>query len=300
MALKELYEKYFIPANLDTLTYENMPKQLSDKTSDGDRKRATIDDFEVIKIIEEHNWSKIMSASSKRDNKLKVCLKCVKNSPIAGKFFVQEIIILNSVQNKRIITIYDAFFSDGTIYMVMELAEKLCIYRKIPDKCGFPEDYVAKLTIEIVKALQHCHNKGIVHADIKPENIVIFRDGKIKLIDFGHSYRGETRTQFGTVGYFAPEIVMKNICGKMVDIWALGVTIFRLASDTEPFENEDEDDDDYFITKLNIKYIRYEIPAKFSPELASLLKSIFVMDPNSRIKLHEILSHPWITKFAQN
>ncbi len=108
----------------------------------------------------------------------------------------------------------------------------------------FGEEYASFLTRQIVSALEHIHRKGIIHRDIKLENLILHQNGQIvKIADFGLSTfipeDGKARTNCGSKSYKAPEIVAERAYSFEVDIWSLGVTLFSMVTACGPFHSED-------------------------------------------------------------
>ena len=150
---------------------------------------------------------------------------------------------------------------------------------------------------EVVLAFEFLHSQGIVYRDLKPENMVINRDGHIRIIDFGFAKvladQGITYTLCGTPDYLAPEILRQQGYGMGVDWWALGVLIYEMLTGTPPFYDSNH-------LKLYDK-IRFSDPS-FPPGLddtaKDLISRLLYKDPFRRLGcghqgVNEIKSHPW-------
>lgn len=147
----------------------------------------------------------------------------------------------------------------------------------------------------LTKAIAYCHSKDIVHRDIKLENILVNREYKPILIDFGFSRQLPKETHIlydfcGTPNYIAPEVIQREgYYGKPADIWALGVVIHKMITGTFPYKNLTEKN-----TNLKAMKTELKLPPEVSPELNSLLNQILSYDFRRRPTAEEILSSEWL------
>lgn len=142
--------------------------------------------------------------------------------------------------------------------------------------------------------LRYCHSRGILHRDIKLDNILLTSEGDIKICDFGVSKLvkpGEIMTeQCGTPAYIAPEIFEnKGYEGYASDVWSAGVVLYAMLYGTVPFKASN-------MSELQKQIIKVQTTFKdeISSEAISLLKSILERDPSKRLSIPEILRHPWM------
>ena len=150
-------------------------------------------------------------------------------------------------------------------------------------------------------AVEYLHQHKVIHRDIKLGNILLTKDMRLKISDFGlsaklSSYDERRRTVCGTPNYMAPELLINNAEGHSfeVDIWAIGVVIYTLVFGRPPFETEEVQ-----TTYQRIKLGLYTFPADKdfgSDELRDLLKQIFTVDPDKRLSISQIRKHPWFFK----
>eukprot|EP00826_Nyctotherus_ovalis_P063233 TRINITY_DN9255_c0_g1_i13.p1 TRINITY_DN9255_c0_g1~~TRINITY_DN9255_c0_g1_i13.p1 ORF type:complete len:412 (-),score=67.04 TRINITY_DN9255_c0_g1_i13:59-1294(-) len=145
----------------------------------------------------------------------------------------QEILIMRKLKHQGIVKLYDCFQSADELYVVMELIEGQTLRKYLslmPDK-KLSEEKAISILKEIAVALNYCHLNEVLHRDIKLDNILMDKKGKIKLIDFGFSViekgNGKLTTHCGSLSYMSPELVNKEeYFGKPADMWALGVVFY--------------------------------------------------------------------------
>lgn len=182
------------------------------------------------------------------------------------------------------------FISGGELYKVVKK-------RTILDEAT-TKFYITQIVVGIGKL----HERGIIHRDLKLENLLLDKNGYIKIIDFGLAKMlqedEETKTYCGTLEYFAPEMIKRTGHDKAVDWWAIGVLIFEMVFGVTPFYNRNRN---VLISK--IKHSRIVFPNKqtynlnYSNELVSIILKLLDKDKDRRLgstnDAEEILAHPW-------
>merc|ERR1712137_800081 len=165
------------------------------------------------------------------------------------------------------------------------------------------ETFIAHLFKQICTALRQCHEIGIAHLDIKPENILYDEATRNTfLCDFGNSHRFEKNTKVnigrrGTIIYCAPEVKVENNPYDPVaaDIWSLGILLHVLLAGYFPHCKGEKDLELYHEGHVNLNFIRLAV----SPICFDLLARILVINPENRLSLTEIISHPWIVELTK-
>lgn len=197
----------------------------------------TIDDVEFLnnKIpIGTGAYSKVYKVKLKSDNNI-YALKEINISKLTKsekKCLKTEIKIHKELKHEFIIDFIDCIQVFYNVYILMEYAEYGNLLSFIDCDNGMPEELSLKYFYQTTKAIEYIHSKGIIHRDIKPENILITKDYKAKLCDFGYSiYEKDYETIneiCGTFEYMAPEVILKSNYDRKIDSWGLGMLLFEL------------------------------------------------------------------------
>ncbi|KAK9465269.1 kinase-like domain-containing protein [Lipomyces arxii] len=182
------------------------------------------------------------------------------------------------------------FFEDETNYYI-EMAPHglpgMDLFDYIELRTNMDEAECRSIFCQIASAVQHLHNVGVVHRDIKDENIVLDGDGKIKLIDFGSAAyvkNGPFSVFVGTIDYAAPEVLRgKSYGGKEQDVWAAGVLLYTIVYKENPFYDANE-----------IMNSELRIPHIMSEESVSLIKRMLHRDVDSRPTMRDVLNDSWL------
>lgn len=199
------------------------------------------------------------------------------------------------------------FENQEYIYIVMEYLKGGDLFNYL-EKRDFTitENKARELSHSIATGIFYLHSFGIAHRDLKPENILMTDDtddAVPKLVDFGLSkIVGPNETcndPFGTLSYVAPEVLLQKPYDKGVDLWSLGVIIYLLLSGTLPFD----DDDDREIARQTIHDevdFSYHVWKNVGSDVKQLIKKLLEKDKKDRMKLEEVLQHPWILKSSKS
>jgi hypothetical protein len=140
------------------------------------------------------------------------------------------------------VTVFDVFEEDGTAYIVMELVDSPTLAALVASRGPLDERTVAEVGLQILGALERAHAAGIVHRDVKPDNVMVTEDGRAKLADFGiASLKGDptitaTGILLGSPSYMAPEQAQDAESGPAADLWALGATLYFAVEGVAPFD----------------------------------------------------------------
>lgn len=184
--------------------------------------------------------------------------------------------------------------TDRYIYIAMELCAGGSLLDHVRARRRLPEAEASLIFQQLVHALQHCHAHGIVHRDIKLENVLLDGAGGARLIDFGlagfFTPGSRLRCHCGSPSYAAPEIVGRTeYLAPPVDVWSLGVVLYSMLAGYLPFAGKDKKAlSDRIATGV------YRTPTCFSAEAADLVTRMLTLDPGWRITLAEVWSHPFV------
>ncbi|XP_052037670.1 sperm motility kinase X-like [Apodemus sylvaticus] len=223
-----------------------------------------------------------------------VAIKILKRGPSIDFLVKSEIDIMKRLHHRNIIQLFQVIERRYKTYLVMEYASRGTL-RKHISKCGrLDEEEARSIFRELSLAVHYIHSQNIAHRDIKAENILLDREGHVKLIDFGLSKRlaaGEKCKGFcGTVQYCAPEVLDKKEYNVLAtDIWSMGIVLYYLVVGHLPFTETVLSE-----LKYEILYRSCWIPYHLSPEIQDLLKGLMTKDPTMRPSINEILTHPWL------
>ena len=261
----------------------------------------TIDDFSVISEICEKKFRSVLKVKYKINDLIYV-LKVIhvnKNE----KLLKNEVNIHNKLKHQHILKCYGAFIEEQLpdkkyIYMILEYMPEGNIFDYIEKYGQFQEYTIIEIAKQIYSAIEYCHKKGIIHRDIKPENILVESviDGipLIKLADFGHAIKKETFNGYaGTIHYRAPEMLKKMCSNKNVDLWSLGVLLYKLATNELPFDYKSQSDD-FLIHDTNdldklkllpIEKVDYSLIK--SNKIKNIIVNLLMPNPNDRIFIQE-------------
>ena len=256
-----------------------------------------ISGYETIKEIGRGSFGKVHLATHKQTGE-NVAVKTIykeKYEKLQFQYPPREIAILKCLSHPQIAQVYEIIERKDRIHIVMEYVQGNALVEVIPEG-GLSENVSRKLFRQILLGVEYIHSKGIVHRDLKLDNILLSKSslenehGGVKIIDFGLSNSFSPnellKTFCGTTQYAAPELLNgKKYFGPKVDVWSLGVLLYTLIVGNFPFQSA--------IDTLECKY---HIPQYFSQSLQHLLSSIFEINPKNRISIKNILKHPWVNK----
>ena len=222
-------------------------------------------------------------------------IKFIKNKQIT--YNIQDEITNHAIlgDHPNIIKFNNVFVLDEHICISLEYAYSGDMFHYIHSKNWIKSEIIIRsYFMQMISAVYHCHTMGICHRDIKLENLLINNE-TIKLCDFGYSCRLDNldKKVVGTIAYIAPEILSKTQKdGTKLDIWSCGVVLYCMLFGHYPFQNMDNPKDLslYLKNVLNNNYIMYNT---ISLECQDFIGRIFVLNPDDRISIIEMFSHPW-------
>lgn len=145
---------------------------------------------------------------------------------------MKEVAILCKLHNRNLIKLHDYFTEEGNIYIITEFCSKGDLSKYLATAICLPKHRIWRMIIEITLAVAYLHQSGIIHCDLKPQNVFISSDNRVKVGDFSSAIIGSTNNHFslyqGTPCYTAPEVYKKESFNNKVDIWSLGCIIYEL------------------------------------------------------------------------
>ncbi len=203
--------------------------------------------YEIREIVGEGGMARVYKAFDNQENRL-VAIKILKEEFLSNEEFLRrfknESKAIAMLSHPNIVNVYDVSFGDLIQYIVMEYIEGITLKEYIEKQGSLRWKDAVHFTIQILKGLQHAHDKGIVHRDVKPQNIMVLADGTIKVTDFGIARfsRSDQRTitdkAIGSVHYISPEQARGEKTDEKADIYSVGVMLYEMLTGKLPFQAE--------------------------------------------------------------
>ena len=203
--------------------------------------------YEIHELIGVGGMANVYRCTDTVDDR-EVAVKILKDEYLNNEEFIRrfknESKAIAMLSHPNIVKVYDVSFGDMIQYIVMEYIDGITLKEYIDQQGIIEWKDVIHLTTQILKALQHAHECGIVHRDIKPQNIMLLQDGTIKVTDFGiarfsdKSTRTMTEQAIGSVHYIAPEQARGNATDGKTDIYSVGVMLYEMLTGKLPFDGD--------------------------------------------------------------
>uniref|UniRef100_A0A673J0W3 MAP/microtubule affinity-regulating kinase 3 n=1 Tax=Sinocyclocheilus rhinocerous TaxID=307959 RepID=A0A673J0W3_9TELE len=267
----------------------NMPHSTADE-------QPHIGCYRLLKTIGKGNFAKVKLAKHVLTGKevaVKIIDKTQLNSSSLQKLF-REVRIMKLLNHPNIVKLFEVIETDKTLYLVMEYASGGEVFDYLVAHGRMKEKEARAKFRQIVSAVQYCHQKCIVHRDLKAENLLLDADMNIKIADFGFSNEftlgNKLDTFCGSPPYAAPELFQgKKYDGPEVDVWSLGVILYTLVSGSLPFDGQN-------LKELRERVLRgkYRIPFYMSTDCENLLKKFLILNPTKRGSLDQIMKDRWM------
>ncbi|XP_055336131.1 calcium/calmodulin-dependent protein kinase kinase 1-like isoform X2 [Paramacrobiotus metropolitanus] len=236
-------------------------------------------------------------------------------NPLAETY--REIDVLRKLDHPNIIQLVEVVDNptDDNIYIVTELLDQALM--DLPTESPFPESEARNYFQEILDGVDYLHSQKVVHRDLKPDNMLLSKQGRVKIADFGFCEEGGSDTEdstgtesdtsnsdavnepevsavHGTPAFTPPECLRttnKPVSGYALDMWSLGVTLYALIVGDVPFKGDSMPQ--LFKAILNDS-VEFPADADISPELKDLLARLLTKNPKRRIRMEDVKLHPWL------
>jgi len=267
----------------------------------------TINDFEMLKVLGRGTFGKVMMARETKTGQI-YAIKVLKKETILEKGELVHTLTENSVlarcSHPFLTSLKYSFQTEHHLCFVMEYVNGGELFSHLRKSKYFGEDRARFYAAEIGMALSYLHEQGVVYRDLKLENLLLDKDGHVKITDFGlskeeMSYGATTTTFCGTPEYLAPEVLEETEYGRAVDWWGLGIVLYEMISGKLPFTAPPNDWDRLFQNILTA-------PLKFpmvndkpmSDAARDLLTKLIERDPKKRLgggpgDGQEVMQHPF-------
>ncbi|KAG7512690.1 RAC-gamma serine serine/threonine-protein kinase [Solea senegalensis] len=305
-------------SNIDNMVEEEMD------ISTTHHKRKTMSDFDYLKLLGKGTFGKVILVREKASGKY-YAMKILKKEVIIAKDEVAHTLtesrVLKNTRHPFLTSLKYSFQTKDRLCFVMEYVnggeDKVLVSMRttgpvyarngatelffhLSRERVFSEERTRFYGAEIVSALDYLHSAKIVYRDLKLENLMLDKDGHIKITDFGLCKEGITdaatmKTFCGTPEYLAPEVLEDNDYGRAVDWWGLGVVTYEMMCGRLPFYNQDHEKLFELILMEDIKF-----PRTLSADAKSLLSGLLIKDPNKRLgggpeDAKEIMRHSYFS-----
>ena len=219
------------------------------------------DRYEILEKIGTGGMSDVYKAKDHKLNRM-VAVKVLKqefseNANFVSKFRI-EAQAAAGLMHPNIVNVYDVGEENGIYYIVMELVEGITLKKYIEKKARLSVKEAISIAIQVSMGIEAAHNNHIIHRDIKPQNIIISKEGKVKVTDFGIAKAATSNTitsnVMGSVHYTSPEQARGGYSDAKSDIYSLGITMFEMLTGRVPFNGETT-------VAIAIKHIQEEMPS---------------------------------------
>lgn len=286
------------PARTDTRVRNSSLRKTS---MSGDVEVGTLLDgrFEITDLISRSGMAEIFKANDTRDKHvvaLKVPLMKFESDMAGFSRFEREEQIGTTLDHPYILKMYPITETKSRPYIVMEYLEGETLDQVLHHVRPMPEADAVKIASRICGALAYMHNKGVVHRDLKPQNIMVCNDGSLRIMDFGIAKSGQSRRltfvgftpSMGTPDYMAPEQVKGKRGDERTDIYSLGAILYEMTTGSTPFEGESP----YVI--MNARVTGDPVaPRRINPRLTEVIEEIILHSlertPNARFESAEAM-----------
>ncbi|KAM0820456.1 putative Protein kinase domain-containing protein [Seiridium cardinale] len=216
----------------------------------------------------------------------------------------EEIAIMKKLDHPNLVSLIEVLDDpeEDSLWMVLEMCKKGVIMKVglEEDADPYPAEQCRYWFRDMVLGIEYLHAQGIIHRDIKPDNLLLTDEDCLKIVDFGVSEMFEkpedmrTAKSAGSPAFLPPELCVAkhgDISGKAADLWSMGISLYCLKYGRLPFHR-------YNVLEMyeSIRTEEIPIPTDEDPELTDLLRRLLQKDPGQRISMREVRNHPWVTK----
>ncbi|XP_070180066.1 cyclin-dependent kinase-like 4 isoform X2 [Littorina saxatilis] len=284
--------------------------------------------YEKIGKIGEGSYGVVFKCRNKETTQLVAIKKFVESEddPLIKKIAMREIRMLKQLKHPNLVRLIEVFRRKKRLHLVFDYVDHTLLNELDRYPRGLPEPTVKRIVYQILLAVNFCHQYNTIHRDVKPENILITRQGQVKLCDFGFARiltgPGDEYTDYvATRWYRAPELLVGDTqYGPPVDVWAIGCVFAELLTGQALWPGRSDVDQLYLIRKTlgdliprhmqifsnNAFFKGMSIPepdrvvpleeklANAQPQAMIFLQACLKMDPDERLTCHQLLHHPYM------
>jgi len=260
--------------------------------------KVGVEDFDLLNLVGKGSFGKVMQVR-KRDTGKIYAMKVLDKKHILEHNEVEHTLaekhILQKISHPFLVNLHFSFQTEDKLYFILDYVNGGELFFHLQKEKRFSEDRVKFYSAEILLALEHLHQNGIIYRDLKPENLLITNEGHIVLTDFGLCKEGidkdddRTGTFCGTPEYLAPEVLKGKGYGKEVDWWSYGSLVYEMLTGLPPFYSQDVQE---MYKKIMTDKLKF--PHGMGEDAKSLLEGLLQRDISLRLKdPSKIKDHPF-------
>eukprot|EP00794_Sanderia_malayensis_P017385 gene17385-19125_t len=290
--------------------------------------------FEKIVQIGEGSYGVVFKCRNRENGQTVAIKKFVESEddPLIKKIAMREVRMLKQLKHPNLVNLLEVFRRKRRLHLVFEYCDHTVLNELEANPRGLEDRAVKEILYQVLKAVNFCHQHHCIHRDVKPENILVTKDGIVKLCDFGFARlltgNGAEYTDYvATRWYRSPELLVGDTqYGPPVDVWAIGCVFAEMISGQALWPGKSDVDQLYLIKKnlgdliarhiqifsSNQFFLGMHIPEPsrldplenrfkdISPEALRFMKGCLVMEPNNRLTCAELLDHPYLETFKKS
>ena len=296
----ELYclDKDNFKSNLSNmmLNYLNISLYLHDET-------VSLNDLLFIKEIGKGNYgsvSLVMNKKTKFPYAIKaICKNLIIKDDLAENILLEKNIILK-IDHPFIVKLVKSLKDENNVYFLLEYVKGKELFEVIRDIGYLSKEQTNFYIASIMTAINYLHERKIIYRDIKPENIMVLKNGYLKLIDFGTAKEIEDRTKtiIGTPHYMAPEVILGREYSFPVDFWSISICMYEFICGEVPFGEREDDPMEIYFAIINNELDFNEKYIKIDKEFKHIMKKMLDKNPSYRLcNFHSIKNQAWFKDF---
>uniref|UniRef100_A0A914ULR2 Protein kinase domain-containing protein n=1 Tax=Plectus sambesii TaxID=2011161 RepID=A0A914ULR2_9BILA len=257
--------------------------------------------YDIGNKIGDGNFATVSAALRKGDG-TKWAIKDIDKRKVKGKVYYieNEVEVLLKCTHPNICRLREAFQSPQAYYLVLELIDNGDLFDAIKTRGAFSERLAAQVVGDVASALSYLHTLNVVHRDVKPENLLLTNDMRVKIADFGLACKvlGPLYRVCGTPTYVAPDILREQGYGLPVDVWSLGIITHVMLVGYAPFRNQDRAE---LFRMIQKGVFSLELPGwnKVSDGAKEVVQKMLTVNAEKRISAHQLMRTRWIRKQRQ-
>ncbi|KAJ4825706.1 hypothetical protein Tsubulata_001202 [Turnera subulata] len=266
---------------------------------------ALSQDYDVLEEVGRGRFGVVYRCTSRATGST-FAVKSIDKSLTSGDsldaqcLLIEPKILAHLSPHPHILNLYASYEDDTHLHMVLDFCPNRDLHSLIIAAGTLPEPQACALFAQLASAIAHCHSYGVVHRDVKPDNVLLDGRNAVRLADFGSAEvlvpaAGETALSgvVGTPYYVAPEVLMGREYGEKVDVWSAGVVLYIMLAGFPPFYGETAVEIFQAVLRGNLRFPA-RVFHKVSPAAKDLLKRMLCKDVSRRLSAEQVLRHPWV------